>query len=340
MDMEIATARDAVLFASEGASNPAGICFFGGEPLLRKDLIQAVVVFCRELHERNGRRFTHLITTNGLLLNEPFLEFANAAGLRVTMSHDGERASHDRHRADATGCGSWEMAEEKAELLLRHQPDASVMMVVSPDTLPHYSASVDHLAKKGFRSIVTSLDYAADWADVHLPELARQYRRLADWYEAMTLANMDFHLSPFEEKIASHVCGGNSRCARCHIGVRQLSVAPDGVLYPCVQFVKDGRSSLAYAIGDVWKGVDEVKRAALLAQSATSDPACDGCAIADRCNNDCGCLNWQATGTVNRVPPILCESEKLLTPVVDDLGARLYARGCRAFLAKHYAQKP
>lgn len=338
--MSLDTARQAVLFGSQGALYPTGVAFFGGEPLLRKDLIREVCGFCRELSEQDGRDFILSMTTNALLLDEEFLKFADSVGLLVTMSHDGIRAAHDRHRVYAAGGGTWETIEDKARLLLAFQPDAAAMMVVTPETLPYYADSVEHLSGVGFRRILTSLNYAADWTDEHLPQLALQYKKLADWYEAETKAGRDFLLEPLDGKMTSHVCGGNSRCARCHIGVRQLSVAPDGTLYPCVQFVKDGRSNTAFALGDVWTGVDEERRSALVAQSATSDPACDGCALADRCNNDCGCLNWQTTGVVNRVCPILCESERLLTPIVDALGGRLYKQQVAAFLAKHYSKFP
>jgi hypothetical protein len=47
-------------------------------------------------------------------------------------------------------------------------------------------------------------------------------------------------------------------------------------------------------------------------------------------------LNWQTTGSVTRVSPVLCRSEQMLTMVADEVGARLFAEQNPRFLQKHY----
>ena len=49
------------------------------------------------------------------------------------------------------------------------------------------------------------------------------------------------------------------RGCSCGLGRRQISVGPDGSLYPCVQFV--GRPD--YVIGTAARGVDEARRQAI-----------------------------------------------------------------------------
>jgi uncharacterized protein len=119
------------------------------------------------------------------------------------------------------------------------------------------------------------------------------------------------------------------------LAARQISVDPQGFLYPCVQFTKAGPES-NWCIGSVDGGVREDRRSALREQSEAEKRACSGCALKDRCNNTCGCLNWQTTGTVNEVSPVLCRYEQMLVPVADRAAEKLYKKRDPNFLHKHY----
>ena len=60
-DMTLETALAAVDECTRGEENP-GIIFFGGEPLLREDLIFDVIDACER---REPHRFHYKVTTNG-----------------------------------------------------------------------------------------------------------------------------------------------------------------------------------------------------------------------------------------------------------------------------------
>ena len=70
-DMDFETAAAAIDRLATG-NNP-GVIFFGGEPLLRKDLILRVIDRCEA---REPNRFHYKVTTNGTLLDEAFLDEA------------------------------------------------------------------------------------------------------------------------------------------------------------------------------------------------------------------------------------------------------------------------
>ena len=95
-DMSFETAAAAIDRLATG-NNP-GIVFFGGEPLLRKDLMLALVDRCEA---REPNRFHYKVTTNGTLLDESFLAEAGRRRLAVALSCDGVRAAHDAFRVDA-----------------------------------------------------------------------------------------------------------------------------------------------------------------------------------------------------------------------------------------------
>lgn len=117
--------------------------------------------------------------------------------------------------------------------------------------------------------------------------------------------------------------------------MRQFSVDPEAFLFPCVQFTTAGKES-RWGIGDVVSGVDEGKRNRLRDESQDRKQPCRECAIRRRCHNTCGCLNWQTTGSVAQVSPVLCRYEQMVIPIADRIGETLYKEQNPLFLNKHY----
>lgn len=339
-DMTFDTVKHAISLATAeiNRANPGqslGIIFFGGEPLLKRELIGDTVRHCRQIEAESGQLFHFKITTNGLLLDEEFLTDRDTGENFVALSHDGMQAVQDAFRIDAAGNGSFDRLAPIIELLLRHKPYAPAMLVVNPETVQHYAASVQYLFERGFHYLICSLNYAGAWEQKSLAELRRQYRKLAEWYERETLRESKFYFSPFEVKIASHVFPGSCKKERCELGQRQISVAPNGRLYPCVQFVGDG-SDDTYCIGDVRHGIDEAARRRLYELNGEEKAECAECVVRERCNHFCGCLNRQSTGRIDQVSPVLCAHERIVLPIVDRLAARLFKRRNAMFIQKHY----
>jgi uncharacterized protein len=206
---------------------------------------------------------------------------------------------------------------------------------VTPETVSSYARSVQRLFERGFRYLLATLDYGAAWPPRALRRLALEYRKLADWYYAATRAGHKFFFGPFEVKIASHIDAAGTCRERCELGLRQLSVAPNGRLYPCVQFVGDGSDS-RYAIGDVLDGIDHRARAELGRFARRDEESCKRCAIRHRCNHTCGCISLRATGSLERVSPLLCAHERMVVLAADSLASRLFRRRDALFLHKHY----
>jgi len=250
------TAKKAIDLAARACEKSIGIIFYGGEPLLVKELIAGTVEYCRSIGKKNGFFFHYKIVTNGLLLDESFMKYAQDNGILLTMSHDGIKDAHDSHRRTCGGEGTFDVLSDKIGLLLSYQPYAPVMMTVCPDTAVNYAESVSYLYGMGFRYIISSLEYAGSWDEQALKTLQQQYTKLSDIYLERALSGDKFYLSPFEVRPSLHTDRKNYCREECGLGKKQISVGPDGVLYPCIRFVGDA----AYAIGNVMDGVGETAR--------------------------------------------------------------------------------
>ncbi len=327
--------RHALELGSRLCEGSCGIVFFGGEPLLHKDLMRELLAEGRQMEKRGQGRFHFKLTTNGLLLDDEFLDFALEEDVLIAMSLDGVREAHDRHRRLADGSPSFDRLLPRLRSLLAARPYASVLMVVNPDTAPLLTESVSFLFDEGCRYLIVSLNYAGSWTEDDLDELRRQYERLGDLYVQWTRQGRKFYLSPFEMKLSSHVQGEEVCKEHCELGRRQISVDPQGFLFPCVQFVGAGPAS-RWCIGDVVSGINDAARARLRDESQEQKAPCRDCAIRGRCHNTCGCLNWQTTGSVAEVSPVLCRHEQMLVPIADGVGDTLYREQNLLFLHKHY----
>ena len=305
-----------------------GICFFGGEPLLEKELIAETVNYTRSIYKETGHKFFFSVTTNGTLLDEGFLQFAKKVNLVIAVSHDGLMSEGGRNYNVAAGFDS-----DKIRLLLKYQPHAIVMAVVNPLSVSRFAESLEWLFAQGFRYLISSPAHGAHigWDEKNCDALQEQYEKIARLYVKWTKAGEKFFLGAFETKITSHTEGENYVQKSCHIGRDQISVAVDGKLYPCVQFV----GNPDFCIGDVFNGIDG-KRQQALALHRCNSALCAKCAISSRCIHTCGCMNNLDTGSVDEVSPFQCRHEKMLVSIVDKMAEKLYRGKDRRFIAKHY----
>ncbi|MFH0879325.1 MAG: radical SAM protein [Lentisphaerota bacterium] len=324
-DMTLDTAIQAITQCAEGAN--CGIIFFGGEPLLRQDLIWEVIRWCEQ---NRPNKFHYKVTTNGTLLDAAFLDKATRWNLHIALSHDGVQAAHDRCRTFREGGGTFDTLLPRLEMLLERRPYSPIMMTVNPETVDQFTESVEWLQSKGAQYLICSLNYAGNWTDASLRKLKQEYLKLEKWHRTNYVEERKMYFSPFDKRVATRVF--NDRGTSCRLGKRQISIGPDGRLYPCVQFVgHDG-----YAIGDVETGMNEKRREEIFSINEQDKPACEGCGLAGRCHNKCGCLNFQNTGSLRAIPPLLCEHERMVFPIADRLAERLFKDRVPMFVQRHY----
>lgn len=323
------TALKAVDLAFSYGHEKNGFSLFGGEPLLERPLVETICRYAKEKAKETGTELRFKMTTNGTLLDEPFLRFSNEHSLDIALSHDG--LLQDVQRVTRGGSPTAARLEPIIGLLLTYQPNAVAMQTVMPSTVDRMAESVEWLYRRGFSRVNTAIDYRkeAGWDDDSMAELGRQYARIADLSEAHFDDARPLLYLNFMSKISAYLNG--RPCLECKLGMRQPSVAPDGRIYPCNQFLDDPD----YCMGDVKNGIDKEKQRAIYRTSLAPEPDCEGCAIADRCRHHCACLNYSLTGKMHEVAPVQCEHERILIPIADDLAARLYEKKSARFLLNY-----
>jgi len=326
----------ALALARREGSDHLDIVFFGGEPLLAADTILRI---CDRAIAASaaapGPRVSFKMSTNGLLLSPDILRELVARRVYIAISLDGDPEVQDAQRPDAGGHGTSRRLASVIDRLLEANPCCNVTCVATPRFADVYDRSVRWIFDRGFAYVTTTVDWTADWTRADLGRLEAAFERLADDYVERTLAGDKIYLSCFDARIHTWARGPVQRSERCDIGRRQISIAPSGRLYPCVQFVHEDEDR-ALVIGDVTTGIDPTARARIAAQADAPRAECDGCVVASRCSSWCACVSWQSTGRLDVTSALACEVERFLLPIADRAANRLWARRNPTFLHKHY----
>ncbi len=311
------------------------VTFFGGEPLIEDRLLLSLAdAFIKETP--SARKLSFRVSTNGTLLTASLMQALAQRDIYVSLSVDGPPHIQDRQRPNAGGKGSSALVEKAIPILLAANPCASVTTVLTPFSAAYAAESVEWLYAKGFRYFNLTLDYSADWTMPDMRVLEGSYHKLAGWYEKMMRDNQHFYLSCFDERIRSRTQGPPDTNERCNLGFKQFSIAPDGGLYPCIQFVTT-EGVPEFMIGHVLHGgFDETCRHHIHSCSETPKDTCKGCALQGRCASWCSCINFASTGTVTAASPVICHHERVLIPLIDKMANRLWNKRNRMFLHKHY----
>ncbi len=330
MSLEVGKAALDFLIANSGNRRNLEVDFFGGEPLINWEVVKELVVYGREQEKLHDKNFRFTLTTNGVLLNEEIMEFANREMGNVVLSIDGRKKVNDHMRPFRNGKGSYDLIVPKflkfAES--RHQDKYYVR-----GTYTHYNLDfaedVLHLADLGFKQISVepvvaedSEEYALRKED--LPQLFEQYDRLAAELIKREREGRGFNFFHFMIDLEGGPCA-IKRLSGCGSGTEYLAVTPWGDLYPCHQFVGNEE----FLMGDVWDGIvrNDIRDMFSGVNVLTKDK-CRGCFAKFYCSGGCAANSWHFNGDIRETYEIGCELQKkriecaimIKAALADDIG--------------------
>lgn len=277
------------------------------------------------------------LSTNGTLITKDILEYLKEKEIYFVLSIDGEKEQHNYNRIYKNGSGSYQNIIEKLSSIFKINPYVIAVSVITPETTKYLSVGVKTLFNKGFLYVLQTLDYSAKWEKKHIKVLKKQYSELTEFYYNNIINNNKIYYSPFDERIKTWAQKPYEKGDLCDLANTQIAIAPSGRIYPCVQFIgSDDEAHRHNSIGDVFSGFIQYKRRYFIEQNYLDKESCMGCVLNGRCATYCGCVNWRATGFLNKIPAIICEHEKMLMPMVDKIANKLWSRNSLLFKRKFY----
>lgn len=300
------------LIRSSGNRKNLEVDFFGGEPLLNFQVVKNLVEYGRSLETAHNKKFRFTLTTNGVLLNDDVMEFANREMSNVVLSIDGRKEVNDKMRPFRNGSGSYDHIINKFRKFaeMRNQEKYFVRGTFTRHNLD-FSEDVKHLADLGFEQIsvepVVAMDSESYSIRVEdLPFLKAEYDKLAVYMLERKKTGKPFHFFHFMIDLSGGPCVAK-RMSGCGSGTEYLAVTPWGDLYPCHQFVGEEQ----YLMGNVNEGVINSKLLEVFRGcNVYSKEKCKSCFAKYYCSGGCAANAHKFHGRLTDVYEIGCELER------------------------------
>ena len=294
---------------TEGGRTNLEMDFFGGEPLMNWDVVKQLVEYARSVEKERGKNFRFTLTTNGMLIDDDVIDFANREMSNVVLSLDGRKEIHDRLRVDYAGNGSYERIVPKFQKLVKARGNKNYYMRGTfTHANPDFTKDLFHMADLGFTElsmepVVCAPEDPAALTAEDLEIVKDQYELLA---KDMLRREKEGKPITFYHYMLD-LTGGPciyKRISGCGSGTEYMAVTPWGDLYPCHQFVGEE----AYKLGDIWNGVTNTAlREEFRSCNAYARPECNDCWARFYCSGGCAANAFHATGSIRGVYEAGCE---------------------------------
>lgn len=169
LDRSLPDMSEEILFSSidllfTSSAQEVELQFFGGEPLLRFDLIEKAIAYAEKIKEDKAKRVKYLLTTNGLLINDAQLAYLSKFDTTIMFSIDGIKSVQLKNRV-LSGRDYFSCIIENLRKVVSRNISYFVNMVFLPEDIDFIPEGVLFLAKQGVRQIQISYAIGADYKE-------------------------------------------------------------------------------------------------------------------------------------------------------------------------------
>ena len=303
MSFEVGKRALDFLIENSGTRRNLEVDFFGGEPLMNFQVVKDLVAYARSIEKEKGKNFRFTLTTNGVLVDQDVIDWANKECSNVVLSLDGRKEIHDRFRVDYAGKGSWEKIVPKFQKFVDAREGKNYYMRGTfTHANPDFLKDVQQMLDLGFRELSMEPVVCAPGDPSALTQqdmdiVMEQYERLAE-----LMLQKDREGDPFTfYHYMIDLTGGPciyKRISGCGSGTEYMAVTPWGDLYPCHQFVGEEK----FKLGNIWEGVSNTAiQGEFAACNVYAHKECGDCWARLYCSGGCAANAYHATGSVTGV---------------------------------------
>ena len=303
MSFEVGKRALDFLVENSGTRHNLEVDFFGGEPLMNFDVVKQLVAYARSIEKEKGKNFRFTLTTNGVLIDDDVIDFANRECSNVVLSLDGRKEIHDRFRVDYAGNGSWEKIVPKFQKLVEARGGKDYYMRgtfthANPDFLKDLKVMLDlGLNELSMEPVVCASGDPSELTEEDMPIVLDQYEKLAELMLERDAEGKPFTFYHYMIDLSGGPCI-YKRISGCGSGTEYMAVTPWGDLYPCHQFVGDE----SFKLGDIYNGVTNKEvQGQFAACNVYAHPECRDCWARLYCSGGCAANAYHATGSVTGV---------------------------------------
>lgn len=309
MSFEVGKRALDFLIENSGTRRNLEVDFFGGEPLMNFDVVKKLVEYARSIEKEKGKNFRFTLTTNGVLVDDDVIDFANKEMSNVVLSLDGRKEVHDRYRVDYQGRGSYDTIVPKFQKFVKARGGKNYYMRGTfTHANPDFLEDIKTMLNLGFTELSMEPVVAAEGDEAALteedkPVVMKQYEELAELMLKRDKEGKPFTFYHYMIDLAGGPCI-YKRISGCGSGTEYMAVTPWGDLYPCHQFVGDEK----FKLGDIWHGVENKEIQNKFAScNVYARSECRDCWARLYCSGGCAANAYHATGSVKGVYKYGCD---------------------------------
>ena len=309
MSFEVGKQALDFLVANSGTRRNLEVDFFGGEPLMNFQVVKDLVAYARSIEKEHNKNFRFTLTTNGMLVDDDVIEFANRECHNVVLSLDGRKEIHDRYRVDYAGKGSWERIVPKFQKFVEARGGKGYYMRGTfTHANPDFLNDIQQMLDLGFTELSMEPVVCAPGDPSELTEddkliVMDQYEKLAQLMLQRDKEGKPFTFYHYMIDLKGGPCI-YKRISGCGSGTEYMAVTPWGDLYPCHQFVGDDK----FLLGNIWDGVKNTAiQDELMGCNVYSRPECHDCWAKLYCSGGCAANAYHSTGSVKGVYKYGCD---------------------------------
>ncbi|MBO5777728.1 MAG: thioether cross-link-forming SCIFF peptide maturase [Clostridia bacterium] len=303
MSFEVGKRALDFLIENSGTRHNLEVDFFGGEPLMNLDVVKNLVAYAREREKECGKNFRFTLTTNGVLIDDDLIDFANREMSNVVLSLDGRKEIHDRFRVDYAGKGSFDKIVPKFQKLVEARGGKDYYMRgtfthANPDFVNDIRTMLDlGFNELSMEPVVCAPDDPSALTDEDLEIVMKQYEELASLMLERRKAGKPFTFYHYMIDLSGGPCIFK-RVSGCGSGTEYMAVTPWGDLYPCHQFVGDEK----FKLGDIYNGVTNTDLQGQFKKcNVYAHPECKDCWAKLYCSGGCAANAYHATGEITGI---------------------------------------
>ena len=297
------------LIENSGSRKNLEVDFFGGEPLMNFEVVKRLVAYARSIEKEKGKNFRFTLTTNGLLIDDDVIDFANKEMSNVVLSLDGRKEIHDRFRVDYNGNGSFDKIVPKFQKLVKARGNKNYYMRgtfthANPDFLEDIKVMLDlGFTELSMEPVVCAAGDPSELTPEDITVVMEQYEKLAFLMLQKEKEGKPFTFYHYMIDLTGGPCI-YKRISGCGSGTEYMAVTPWGDLYPCHQFVGDEK----FKLGDIYKGVTNLTvQNSFKECNVYAREDCRNCWARLYCSGGCAANAYHATGSVKGIYMVGCE---------------------------------
>ncbi|WP_432664978.1 Cys-rich peptide radical SAM maturase CcpM [Wukongibacter baidiensis] len=295
MSLEVAKKGIDFMISNSLESPRLDVGFYGGEPLLRFDLIKECVSYAKQ--QGQGKEVTFHMTTNGTLLRDEVVDFLVENNFKLLISIDGPEEIHDKNRRFASNNkGTFRIIMNNVKNIKSKYPsyaEKNISFSAVLDGTTDFKCTKDFFANyeeiKDFRVNASMISNSYSNANIEIDEnylIQQRYERFKIFLNRIgrleekdisslfekEFDNLKIHIH--ERKLQKELNQKEHPGGPCLPGVRKLFMDINGVFYPCERV---SELSEPMKIGNISDGLDVNKIRNILNIGQLSEDQCKNC---------------------------------------------------------------